>query len=330
MTLTVGRGTRASLALASLLAPLQAQAAPGDTAEPAQAVEPARLSLDEDTSGELEVSWDRGVAKFSGTGSISRPAPETDQRFKEALLDARASIPLYSRLSINLRKREFDGLFVLAQLGAAGYTLDPQVAGGPDRFYRFSAGASLAWLNTWPALLTFYAGARVAESEDTLSDPSLRPLALALATHRLAPGFALIYGAGFTYHLGRGLPLPFLGFAWEFTPDWSWLTLLPASTYVQYRANADWQFALGVALDGDTFGYQATDDAGQPASHTLGVARLKFLGRLTYGGRRDPQLRFDVGVQGTRVDPDRASDDVEATTHGGVFARAMCIVPWGD
>jgi hypothetical protein len=320
-------GAAAFLATLSTSSYAETEATPNT--EPA-ANEGGPVTIHPEVGHDMEMSWDRGTARLSAFGAVSKPAPETDQRFSEALLDARVSLPIYSRLHLNVREKDFDGIFVLGHVGAAGYTLNPEFAEGADRYYRMSAGGSVAWLNSWPALLTLYAGARVAESENTLSDPELRPLVLALAAHRLARGFVLIYGAGFTYHLGRALPLPFVGVAWEFQPDWSLVTLLPASAYLQYRASGKWQFSGGIALDGDTYGYQAMDAEGEPQRRTLGVTRLKFLTRLAYGAHRDPQIRFDLGLQRTRVDPNRGNDDDDGATFGGLFSRAVLVVPWGE
>ena len=173
---------------------------------------------------------------------------------------------------------------------------------GAHRFYRLGLSVGGFYVSEAHNVYWVEGGAFVAEQGSLLGSATIRPRISALGTHHLNQTTTLLYGAGYTYNFGRGLPLPFLGVDWRFAPAWRLDVLLPVNARVAYRAAQNVWLGAGAGVTGEVFGYQplGTTTADEAGLLHLTWLRVGIFGR--YALTTSSYVRLDVGVEGTRVD----------------------------
>ena len=178
------------------------------------------------------------------------------------------------------------------------FTTDLPVISGDRTFYRVGLTLGAFYLSTARNLYSLQGGAFVAEQGALMGSQRLRPYGSGLGTYRASDDLVLRYGFGYTYDLGRGLALPFLGVDWGFAPAW-WLdVLLPRQATVRFRVEDHLTLGFGATTAGDFFEYRATND---PEVEDLRIARLRLgaSGRLALGAVR---LGMEAGVERASID----------------------------
>lgn len=237
-------------------------------------------------------------SRGSLTISASGARDGADGPIRSGSLSLRAGTELLVRPSVDAEGRMSAwGLF--GQADARAFTTDLSVVEGDRRFFRI--GSSLGAFYASPArnLYSVQAGAFVAEQGALLGSAQLHPYGRALGTYRASDGVTLLYGLGYTYDFGRGLPLPFLGVAWRPAPAWRMDVLLPVTARVSWRASQGVTLALGSSVAGDRFRYRAKGD---PQDETLRLARVRLGVSARYALSRRTHVGAEVGVEGARID----------------------------
>jgi hypothetical protein len=157
-----------------------------------------------------------------------------------------------------------------------------------------------------PSLQSTYwvqVGAFVSEQTAILFDAlRLRPHVLVLASYRASDHLRLLYGAGYTYAAGRGLPLPFLGAAWRFAPAWRLDVLLPVQVRVTWTATDRVSVSGLTRLAGDLFRYRAHGPSGQVELQDLRIARLRLGVAGQYALSKRTFLELETGAEGASID----------------------------
>jgi hypothetical protein len=186
-----------------------------------------------------------------------------------------------------------------AQADVHPFTADLPDIAGTRSFLRLGASLGAFYLSPARNLYSLQAGAFVAEQDSLMGSPHPRPFGRALGTYRANDELVFQYGFGYTYDLGRGLPLPFLGLDWAFAPDWSLDVFLPVLATVNWRVSKDVTLTFGSSAPGDFFEYRAQGD---PNVEDLRISRL----RLGASGRvalaHHLQLGMGIGLERASID----------------------------
>lgn len=242
--------------------------------------------------------------------SLSLSAEGLDDRLRsgggtarEAALTFRGSLPLVER--VRLQGDGFDAWSVAAQAEARAAWFDLPEVDGAARFLRLGAGLAGSWVPSRDDSFMLQLGAFVAEQTSLLGSAQVRPRAVALGTHRASDTVRLLYGLGYVYDFGRGLPIPFLGAIWRMAPAWRLDVLLPVVARATYTASDAVSLDFGTGIAGEQFRYRASNPAGTPEPgplELLHVARLRLGAgcRVVLSGAA--RLVFDTGVEGSRID----------------------------
>jgi hypothetical protein len=233
-----------------------------------------------------------GGAHDSSTGG--------DETLRSGWISARGSTMIAGAAHVGA-----DGARAWGIIGGADaqlFGIDLPVVEGARQFFRLGLSLSGFYVSPDRNLYWLDAGAFVAEQGSLLGAPTVRPRVLALGTIRTSETLILLYGAGYTYDFGRGLPLPFLGLDWRFAPAWRLDMLLPVSAQVTWRAANDISLGGRAAITGDVFDYQPLGTTGSDEARLLQIARFRLGVFARYALSSTSYLRLDVGVEGTRID----------------------------
>jgi hypothetical protein len=269
--------TRAALLLLACAAALPAPAAASDASapEPPPLAEPSLL---------LGVE---GLRDRYRDGGVT---------LREGALSLRGSLPFLERRRVDRERRTFSAWSLSAQAEARAVAMDLPAVDGAGRFLRLGAGLSGTWLPSVSDSFWLSLGAFVAEQEALLGEAQLHPRILAVGTHRASDTLRLLYGFGYTYAFGRGLPLPFLGLSWRMAPAWRLDAFLPVVVRAAWAASDALSVDFGTAVAGEQFRYRTVNPASpsEPGPHELlHVVRLRLGAGCTWArlARRPPRRR---------------------------------------
>lgn len=235
---------------------------------------------------------------------------------REAALGIRGRLPLVESV-----RREGGGLSawaLAADLEVRGVALDLPEADGVARFLRLGAGLSATFLRSPSDAYRLQIGAFVAEQRALLGSAQLHPRVVAVGIHRASEALRVIYGVGYTYDFGRGLPIPFLGAIWRMAPAWRLDVLLPVVVRATWTASDAVSADFGTTIAGEQFRYRAAAPPGAEGPlEMLHVARLRLGAGCTVALSRSLRLAVGGGVEGSRVDTGLAT-----RTAGGAYLSA--------
>ncbi len=299
----------------------QAPALPASGAATSSTAAVAPPAPGERPAPELEIPFSRSSLSLRAVGATDR-FTEGPSTARTGSVSLRASTTLLGNLSLGRDGPRGSGM-VLGLEGRALHTGLPVVA-DDDRFYRLGLSLGAFHLASARRLYWVELGAFVAEQSRLLGEATPRVFALGLGTAPLTESATLIYGLGYTFDFGRGLPLPFLGLAWRWSPAWRFDLLVPVLARVTWRATDALSVMLGSAVAGDIFRYRGADAAGNQETRLLRIARL----RTGLGGRYSlaPGVRLELegGVEGASIE-----DGLTTRRAGGGYLRASVILGRG-
>lgn len=267
---------------------------------------------------ELELPFSRSVLVLRAVGARDR-FRDDDTTTRAGTLSLQARTTLMGRLRLEGQGLRASALMV--GLDGRAFTTNLPVVADDDRFYRL--GASLSGFLLTPGRHFYWAqlGAFVAEQGRLLDDPKLRLYAMGLGTVPAGARTQLIYGLGYVYDFGRGLPLPFLGIAWHGSPNVRLDVLLPLLARLTWRTSAALAVTFGTHVAGDIYRYQGTDASGTPQLRQLRIARLRAGVGARYAVAARARLEFELGVEGAQV-----QDDVTTRrADGGYLLGALVL-----
>jgi len=253
----------------------------------------------EESAPGLEVPLERTTVSLRLAGSADRPPDGSAVRSGRVAIAGRTTLAGRARL---------DGSGVHAWglgVGAEGRTFSsnlPAVKG--DRFLHLGLSLDGFYLPSARNLFWLQLGGFVAEEIALLDHPKLRLYGVGLGRHAFSQATALLYGLGYTYDFGRGLPLPFLGLDWRATPAWRLTILLPVVARITWQASPALALNLGTAIAGDNYRYQA---AGTDGVRRLRIGRLRLGAGLRYLAGKKVHLGLETGVEGASLDDGVAS-----------------------
>lgn len=214
-------------------------------------------------------------------------------------LDVRASTSLAGRVHLDRDGLEAWGLF--GQAEARAFAVDLPGIAGAARFLYLDLALGLLWAPSARDDVWFQGGGFVADQVSLLGSPELHPHGSVVASHRFDRRLRVLYGFGYDYTFGRGLPLPLLGVDWSFAPAWSWTTVLPVQSVVTWRGPDGLELGGGATARGDYYQYEAQEGAAR-GEQALSVARI----RLGVAARQQLSpstfFRVELGVEGAQVD----------------------------
>jgi hypothetical protein len=236
---------------------------------------------------------------------------------RQAALGLRGRLPLVTRVG---RGEDGPTAWGLAVDGEArAVALDFREADGVARFVRLGAGLSGSWSPSPEDAFRLQLGAFVAEQVALLGSAEVHPRAVAIGMHRWSEDLRLLYGLGYTYDFGRGLPLPFFGAIWQMAPEWRLDVLLPVVVRATWAASDAVSVDLGTAVAGEQFRYRVATPAGAPEGprELLHVARLRLGAGCAIAIGSGARLHLGAGVEGSRIDSGLAERSAV-----GVYATA--------
>jgi hypothetical protein len=222
---------------------------------------------------------------------------------REAALGVRGRLPVLTRVGRDDEGRPSElGLALDAE--ARAVALDFPEADGVARFLRLGAGVSGAWAPSPRDSFRLQLGAFVAEQVALLGSAQVHPRAVFVGTHRAGDDLRLLYGLGYTYDFGRGLPIPLLGLVWRMAPRWRLDALLPVVVRATYAASDRFSVDFGTAVAGEQFRYRVATPAGAPEGphEILHIARLRLGPGCGIALAPGARLAVAAGVEGSRID----------------------------
>jgi len=287
------------------------------------------IRLEDLPDGELDVPFDRSRVSLG----VSRALPGIDSqgqdRYADVGYELAAGISLYSHLSIGVEK--VTGLRIMGHARFGG--LRAEMLGIEPRLYRAALGASGVYLSPGHNIYALYAGASVAEEIGAPGTPAVRPAVFGLGSERFGEDFALLYGGGVVYVLGKPFPLPLLGFTWRLGEDWRLATLLPVGLSLRWQASENWRLATLVTLMGES--YRVKNDgvvAGGGEDAFVGVIKGKVGFRGQYELSSHWSFAADLGVETLRLlrvsDGSSVQDPIRAKPGG--YLGASVAYTFGD
>jgi hypothetical protein len=209
----------------------------------------------------LDLPFDHGEIRLTARAS----GPDTFDgggSYRDGSIALAGAIPLYT--SAHLR-----GWRVLAQLRLEGERVPSTLLPRDESIAESALGVTALYVSERHDLYGLYAGAAIAESTATLSNPTLMPTALGLGSYR-SGALTWLYGGGLGYALGRPWLLPVAGVVWRASPTWIVSTLLPVTAQVRHEVTAALALSLVVSISGNRYQI-ANDDAFPGAANTLTV-----------------------------------------------------------
>lgn len=251
---------------------------------------------------EMQLTDKAGVEAMSGfdlsRGSMSLTATATSRTstgdeakdYAERGVDLAFTFPLYSAGGIA------SGMWNIYGLLSAGYSRPvTEVLDRDVHLLRAAAGVAATWLTRGLELFGLAGAVAFAEEESSLEHARPLPLVVGFGAHPFSRDFVLLYGAGFTWAFGRGLPLAFVGFTWCFSPGWNLQAVLPVLLRTRYRASSSWDLGLVLGVHGSQF--SLVNDGllpgeGQRLRFGVTGARLGFEARY----QASPDLRLDLEI----------------------------------
>jgi hypothetical protein len=165
-------------------------------------------------------------------------------------------------------------------------------------------------------------GTFVAEQGQLFDDPTAHVYGVGLGSTPLSQTTTFIYGLGYTFDFGRGLPLPFLGLDWRWSPRLRLDLLLPVRAQVIWQIADPVALSFGLAAAGDFFRYRA---AGEADPRQLRIARLRAGAAARWTIAPGVRLAFELGVEGAQV-----QDGFARSRAGGLYTRAGLLLGGGD
>ena len=146
---------------------------------------------------------------------------------------------------------------------------------------------------------------------------------LSLGTAPVGEKIQLIYGLGYVYDFGRGLPLPFVGVDWRCSPKVRLDVLLPLLARLTWRTSDVLALTFGTHVAGDIYRYQGTDGTtGAAQVRQLRIARLRAGLGARYAVAARVRLELELGLEGTQI-----QDDVTTRRAGGGYLLGSLV--WG-
>jgi polyhydroxybutyrate depolymerase len=242
---------------------------------------------------------------------------------RSALLSLRARTTLFGRFRLDRDGPRASGFLV--GIDGRAFTTDLPAVSAGDRFYRLGVSLGGFYLTPQRNLFWIQAGLFVAEQSQLLDDPRWHVYGVGLGTARVAATARLVYGLGYTFDFGRGLPLPFLGVDWRCAPAWRLDVLLPVLARLTWRATTAWSLTLGTTVAGDIFRYRASDALGTGQEiRDLRIARLRAGGGARYAFTPGVRGELELGVEGASID-----DGLGARRAGGGYLTAALVLGRG-
>ena len=260
--------------------------------------------------------------------SLSLSAEGLDDRLRgggtsrEAALMLRGSLPLLERTRVE--DGGVAGWSLSVQGEARAVALDLAEVDGAARFLRLGAGLTGSWAPSPRDAYVLQLGAFVAEQVALLGSAQLHPRAVALGVHRAGGGLRLLYGAGYTYDFGRGLPIPLLGAIWRVAPQWQLDVLLPVVVRATWSASDALALDFGTGVAGEQFRDRVVAPAGSPEPgplEQLHILRLRLGGGCRVATWRGARVTLDAGVEGSRLDTGLS----RRTAVGGYLVAALLV-----
>ncbi len=175
---------------------------------------------------------------------------DTGGQYSEAGAGIRSTLPL---VASDLGNKQKDNSFYQLLVMAKADMERPNISFLSRTHILYKANAAISGIALTPGR-NFYLlslGLGFSEDDRTISQLNLRGNAFFLGSARASESLLFLYGLGFTYSTGKGLPIPLLGIQWDFEEDWTLQILLPCYVRVQYQANEDLAFKAFVKASGD-------------------------------------------------------------------------------
>jgi hypothetical protein len=287
---------------------------------------PASAPVDNPRPSDREARRQLAVDLPLSRSSLSAHAVGARDRFASAgrsarsgALDLRASSTILGQLHIDAAGVRASGLVVAIE--ARALHTDLPVVADDDRFYRAGASLGAFHLSSGRQLYWLQAGVFVAEQGQLFDDPQPRAYGLALARTPLSDATTLSYGLGYTFDFGRGLPLPFLGLGWRWSPSWRLDLLLPVMARVTWQVAPPLSLAFGTRAAGDIYRYRASDAAGGSVTRQLRIARLRAGASARWTVAPGVRLELELGAEGASI-----QDGVGSQRAGGGYLRTGLLL----
>lgn len=221
---------------------------------------------------------------------------------REAALGVRGRLPLVTRVAAGEGGPSLWGIAVDGE--ARAVALDFPEADGVARFLRLGAGVSGTWAPSPEDAFRLHVGAFVAEQVALLGSAEVHPRAVLIGTRRWSPDLRLLYGFGYTYDFGRGMPIPFLGASWRMAPAWRLDVLLPIVVRATWTVSDALCLDFGTGVAGEQFRYHVATPPGAPEGprELLHVARLRLGGGIAVAIARGVRVAVGAGLEGSRIE----------------------------
>jgi Domain of unknown function (DUF6268) len=204
--------------------------------------------------------------------------------------------------STRVAGEDFSAWGLAGEADARYFTPDLPDIEGDARFLRLGAAVSAIYAPSARNAFRLQAGAFVAEQAKLLGSAQVHPRVLALGAHRESDRLRWLYGFGYTYSWGRGLPLPFLGVGWRFAPAWRLDVLAPVRASVTWSRSDRFSLSGELAVKGDQFRYDAIDASGAVSEQLLHIARVRLGVSGSHALSQGVRVELETGVERASVD----------------------------
>jgi polyhydroxybutyrate depolymerase len=259
----------------------------------------------------VDLPFSRSKLELRLVGARDRSSGgDADASFRSGGLSVRASTTLLGQLHVDRDGARASGLMMGVE-GRALRTGLPVVA-DDDRFYRAGVSLGAFHLTARRQLYWLQLGTFVAEQGQLFDGPTAHVYGVGLGSTPLSETTTFIYGLGYTFDFGRGLPLPFLGINWRWSLRLRLDVLLPVRAQVQWQVTDPVALTFGTAAAGDFFRYRP---AASGDTRQLRIARLRAGAAARWKVAPGVRLSFGLGVEGASI-----QDGVASTRAGGGYA----------
>lgn len=235
----------------------------------------------------------RGSMSLTATATSRTSTEDAGKVYAERGADLAFTFPLYSAGGVA------SGMWNIYGLLSAGYSRPvTEVLDRDVHLLRAAAGVAATWLTRGLELFGLAGAVAFSEEESSLERARPLPLLVGFGAHPFSRDFVLLYGAGFSWAFGRGLPLAFVGFSWRLSPDWRLQAVLPVLLRARYRASSSWDLGLVLGVHGGQF--SLVNDGllpGEGERLRFGVTGGRLGLEARYQASPDLRLELEIGLR---------------------------------
>ncbi len=256
---------------------------------PAHAEDASATRLDLPSLDAIDLPFDHDELRMTARGST----PGTfggGADYQDGSVALSGAVTLYSA--------DKPGLRVLAQFRLEGEQADSSMFASGEQIVKGSLGVTGIYESHHGDLYALYVGAAIAATYARLSESDPMPTAIGIGTARIG-SLIWMYGGGYSYVLGK--PLPLGGVIWRASSTWTLSTLLPL--FIDLRHELTTKLAVSLVLSASGDHYELANDgelAGAADTLTLKLLQARLGLKALYKLEDRWSLWAEAGLIGPR------------------------------